>query len=238
MGDLAFLDIVLFAAVAGFLILRLRSVLGRRTGGENAERWRPRPPERTIERAEQMPDNVTPFPGPSRPVDTAPAETVNSTAGVDTTGSPALRQGIDDIRRADPSFDAAGFVDGAKGAFEMIVLAFAQGDTAGLKPLLAPDVYRGFETAIKDRLAAKQTLETTLVGIRTAEIVEAKLDGRNAVVTVKFVSEQVNVTRDADGNVVDGEAAKVLRLTDQWTFARDTRSRDPNWALVRTEEPA
>ncbi len=238
MGDIAFLDIVLFAAVAGFLILRLRSVLGRRTGAEDAERWRPRPPERTIERAEQMPDNVTPFPGAPRPADVAPAETVNSTAGVDTTGNPALRKGLDDIRRADPSFDAAGFVEGAKGAFEMIVLAFAQGDTGTLKPLLAPDVYQGFEGAIKDRLAAKQTLETTLVGIRTAEIVEAKLDGRNAVVTVKFVSEQVNVTRDADGNVVDGEAAKVLRLTDQWTFARDTRSRDPNWALVRTEEPA
>jgi predicted lipid-binding transport protein (Tim44 family) len=237
MGDIAFLDIVLFAAVAGFLILRLRSVLGRRTGAEDSERWRPRPPERTIERAEQMPDNVTPFPGAPRPAEPA-ADTANSTAGVDTTGNPALRAGIDEVRRADPSFDPAGFVDGAKGAFEMIVLAFAQGDTAALKPLLAPDVFQGFENAIKERLAAKHTLETTLVGIRAADIVDAKLDGRNAVVTVKFVSEQVNVTRDADGNVVEGEAAKVLRLTDQWTFARDTRSRDPNWALVRTEEPA
>ncbi|MCM0020773.1 MAG: Tim44/TimA family putative adaptor protein [Tagaea sp.] len=237
MGDLAFLDIVLFAAVAGFLILRLRSVLGKRTGAEDAERWRARPPERTIERAEQMPDNVTPFPGAPRPAET-PAESANTTAGADTSGNPALRAGIDAIRRADPSFDAAGFVEGAKGAFEMIVLAFAQGDTATLKPLLAQDVYQGFEGAIKDRLAAKHTLETTLVGIRTAEIVDAKLENRDAMVTVKFVSEQVNVTRDADGNVVEGEAAKVLRVIDQWTFARDTRSRDPNWALVRTEEPA
>jgi predicted lipid-binding transport protein (Tim44 family) len=179
---------------------------------------------------------VTPFPGPARPAEPA-ADTTHSTAGVDTTGNPALRAGIDDIRRADPTFDAAGFVEGAKGAFEMIVLAFAQGDTTTLKPLLAPDVFQGFEGAIKERLAAKHTLETTLVGIRTAEIVDAKLDGRTAMVTVKFVSEQVNVTRDADGTVVDGEAAKVLRLTDQWTFSRDTRSRDPNWALVRTEEP-
>jgi predicted lipid-binding transport protein (Tim44 family) len=237
MSDIAFLDIVLFAAVAGFLILRLRSVLGRRTGAEDAERWRPRPPERTMERAEQMPDNVTPFPGPARGTEPT-ADTTNATAGVDTTGNPELRRGIEEIRRADPSFDAPGFVEGAKGAFEMIVLAFAQGDTATLKPLLASDVFQNFETAIKDRLAAKQTLETTLVGIRTAEIVEAKLTGRNASVTVKFVSEQVNVTRDADGNVVDGEAAKVLRLTDLWTFEREARSRDPNWVLVRTDEPA
>lgn len=237
MGDMAFLDIVLFAAVAGFLILRLRSVLGRRNGAEDAERWRARPPERTMERAEQVPDNVTQFPGAPKPVEPA-AETVNETAGVDTTGNPELRKGIDDIRRADRDFDAAGFVGGAKAAFEMIVLAFAQGDTATLKPLLAADVFKGFETAIKERLAAKHTLETTLVGIRAAEIVGAVMEGRNALVTVRFISEQVNVTRDADGNVVDGEAAKVLRLTDLWTFQRDTGNRDPNWILVRTEEPA
>ena len=237
MGDMAFLDIVLFAAVAGFLILRLRSVLGRRNGTEDAERWRARPPERTIERAEQMPDNVAQFPGTKPPAEPT-AESANEIAGVDATGNPALRKGIDDIRRADRNFDPPGFVEGAKAAFEMIVLAFAQGDTTTLKPLLAPDVFGGFETAIKDRLAAKQTLETTLVGIRAAEIVGAVLEGRNALVTVKFITEQVNVTRDADGNVVDGEASKVLRLTDQWTFQRDTGNRDPNWILVRTEEPA
>jgi predicted lipid-binding transport protein (Tim44 family) len=232
MGDMAFMDILLFAAVAAFLILRLRSILGRRTGAEDGERWRSRPPERTIERAEQVPDNVTPFPGAAKTVDVAPAE---AAAPV---GDPVVRKGIEQIRRADPSFSGDGFVQGARGAFEMIVQAFAQGDTATLKPLLAPEVYEGFAGAIKERLAAKQTLETTLVAILSAEIVDARMDGRTAYVTVKFVSEQVNVTRDADGNVVDGDAAKVAKLTDQWTFARDTRNRDPNWALVRTEEPA
>lgn len=231
MGDMAFMDILLFAAVAAFLILRLRSILGRRTGAEDGERWRSRPPERTIERAEQVPDNVTPFPGAAKTVDVA-AE------AAEPVGDPALRKGIEQIRRADPSFAADGFAQGARGAFEMIVQAFAQGDTATLKPLLAPEVYEGFAGAIKERLAARQTLETTLVAIVSAEIVDARMDGRNAFVTVKFVSEQVNVTRDADGNVVDGDAAKVTKLTDLWTFARDTRNRDPNWALVRTEEPA
>ncbi|MBL8831932.1 MAG: Tim44 domain-containing protein [Rhodospirillales bacterium] len=233
MGDMAFMDILLFAAVAAFLILRLRSILGKRTGAEDAERWRARPPERTLERAEGVPDNVTPFPGAGRPtIDATPA------ADAAPAGDPALQAGYDAIRRADPSFVPGEFVQGARGAFEMIVQAFAQGDTATLKPLLAADVYEGFAKAIKDRLAAKHTLETTLVGIRSAEIVAASMEGRFANVTVKFVTEQVNVTRDADGNVVDGEAAKVTVLTDLWTFARDTRNRDPNWALVRTEEPA
>jgi predicted lipid-binding transport protein (Tim44 family) len=233
MGDLAFMDILLFAAVAAFLILRLRSILGRRTGAEDGERWRSRPPERTIERAEQVPDNVTPFPGAAKTVDVTPAAEAAEPAG-----DPAVRKGIEQIRRADASFSGDGFVQGARGAFEMIVQAFAQGDTATLKPLLAPDVYEGFAGAIKERLAAKQTLETTLVAILSAEIVDARMDGRTAYVTVKFVSEQVNVTRDADGNAVDGDATKVTKLTDLWTFARDTRNRDPNWALVRTEEPA
>ena len=230
MGDMAFMDILLFAAVAVFLILRLRSILGKRTGAEDAERWRSRPPERTLERADQIPDNVTPFPGASRPVDAAPAEEA-------VVGDPELQRGFDEIRRADASFAPVEFVQGARGAFEMIVQAFAQGDTNALKPLLAPDVYEGFAKAIRERLAAKHTLETTLVGIRNADIVAARMENRIAMVTVKFVSEQVNVTRDADGNVVEGEAAKVTKLTDIWTFARDTRNRDPNWALVRTEEP-
>ncbi len=230
MGDMAFMDILLFAAVAVFLILRLRSILGKRTGAEDAERWRSRPPERTLERADQVPDNVTPFPGAPRPVDAAPVEEAVA-------GDPELQRGFDEIRRADASFAPGEFAQGARGAFEMIVQAFAQGDTNALKPLLAPDVFEGFAKAIRERLAAKHTLETTLVGIRSADIVAARMEGRTAMVTVKFVSEQVNVTRDADGNVVEGDAAKVTKLTDIWTFARDTRNRDPNWALVRTEEP-
>lgn len=234
MGDMAIMDILLFAAVAAFLILRLRSILGRRTGAEDAERWRARPPERTLERADKVPDNVTPFPGQARPtIDATPVEVEPTPVG-----DPALQAGFDEIRRADPSFVPTEFVQGARGAFEMIVASFAQGDTDTLKPLLAPDVYEGFARAIRERVAAKQTLETTLVGIRSAEIVAASMQGRFANVTIKFVSEQVNVTRDADGKAVDGDPAKVSVLTDQWTFARDTRSRDPNWALIRTEEPA
>lgn len=230
MGDgLAFFDIIFFALVAGFLILRLRSVLGRRTGNENRERWTPRLPQRAPAKpaagqvpgpAGPLPDNVTPLPG-REPVATG--------------GSP-LDAALTQIRLADPSFDPSRFADGARAAFEMIVTAFAQGDTATLRPLLADDVYENFAAAIKGRQDAKQTLETTLIGIKSADVVEARMEGRTAYVTVKFVSEQVNVTRNAAGEVVDGDANRVAAVTDIWTFARNTRASDPNWALVQTSE--
>jgi predicted lipid-binding transport protein (Tim44 family) len=230
MDNMAIMDILLFAAVAIFLVLRLRSILGRRTGAEDAERWKRQPPEPyAVKRAEQVQDNVTPFPGAARPAE-APAK-ISMT-------DPALQAGLDDIRRADPDFLPDEFVQGARGAFEMILMSYAQGDTQTLKPLLAPEVYEGFAGAIKARQAAKQTLETTLVGIRSADIVGLRMAGRMAEVTVKFVTEQVNVLRDADGKPVDGEAASVQKLTDLWTFSRDTRNRDPNWLLIRTEEPS
>jgi len=233
MDTMAIMDILLFAAVAAFLVLRLRSILGKRTGAEDAERWNRRPPERpadlTTERAEQIPDNVTPFPGAARPAEAPPKIVLND---------PALQLGLEEIRRADSSFVPAEFVEGARGAFEMILMSYAQGDTQTLKPLLAPDVYAGFAGAIQSRQTAKQTLETTLVGIQSADIVGLRMAGRFAEVTVKFVTEQVNVLRDAEGKPIDGEAASVMKLTDLWTFSRDTRSRDPNWLLIRTEDAA
>lgn len=225
---IAFLDIIFFAMVAGFLILRLRSVLGRRSGEEKPERWRPqagKPPVPGAPRPGDAPaDNVTQF--PER--EAAPAATAEPPAP----GS--VEAGIAAIKTADPSFDAKGFEGGARAAFEMIVNAFAQADTATLRPLLADAVYDSFSSAIRDRVTAKQTLTTTLIGIKTADIVDAKLQGRDAAVTIKFVTEQVNVTRDAGGAVVDGDPNRVETITDTWTFARNTRGRDPNWLLVQT----
>ncbi len=229
MGDgLAFFDIIFFALVAGFLILRLRSVLGRRTGNEDAERWTPRLPPRNggepaaPPRPGAPPDNVTPLPGRAAPAAGSAATPLDA----------AFAQ----IRSADQNFDPGNFISGARAAFEMIVTAFAQGDTSTLRPLLADDVYDNFSAAIRGRHDAKQTLETTLIGIKTADIIEARMDGRTAFVTVKFVSEQVNVTRNAGGEIVDGDPNRVATVTDVWTFARNTRASDPNWALVQTSE--
>ncbi|HEV2303597.1 MAG TPA: Tim44/TimA family putative adaptor protein [Stellaceae bacterium] len=211
-------DIILFAMIAAFLVLRLRSVLGRRTGNE-----RRRDP--FMQRAEPAADNkvVTLEPNKVTVVPPAPGEPADAVAA-----------GLEAIRRADPGFDPAQFLAGARAAFEMIVGAFAGGDKAALRPLLSDAVFGPFAAAIDERMAAKETLETRIVRLANAEIVEAGLSGRTAEVTVKLVSEQINVTRAVDGSIVDGNPEQPAEKTDFWSFARDTRSPDPNWVLVAT----
>ncbi len=228
MGEgLGFFDIIVFAAIAAFLVLRLRGVLGKRTGHEQTQRYDPfrkeKPEENAQDKVIQLPDRG------AGPADAA-AEAPDSMPEADT----PVAAGLTQISLADRSFEPDGFVQGARVAFEMVIGAFAQGDTKTLRPLLSNDVYEDFAGAIKGREEANETLETTLVGIDEAEIIEAELQGKTAFVTIKFISEQVNVTRDADGKVVDGDESHVAAITDIWTFARNTRSRDPNWTLVAT----
>ncbi|MFW5678784.1 MAG: Tim44/TimA family putative adaptor protein [Pseudomonadota bacterium] len=209
------IDIIFFAAVALFIAVRLRNVLGRRTGHER----RPEPPL-----SPTSPDNVVKLPGRDEAQD-GPFGHV---------ADPELRDGLNAVRRHDPDFELEHFLGGARGAFEMIVLAFARGDTEMLRPLLADEVYAGFAEAIEQREAAGETLETEIVGIRTVEVVDARMEGSRAVVSVRFVSQQVNVTRGADGSVLDGDPQHLAEVVDVWSFARDTASRDPNWLLVAT----
>jgi predicted lipid-binding transport protein (Tim44 family) len=214
-----YFDIILFAMVAAFLILRLRSVLGRRTGDEHR-------PDGVMRRAERpAADKVVPLgnraaalPGPL--VTATPAD--------------AVAAGLDRIRSVDPGFDPAHFIEGARGAFEIIVAAFAASDKGRLRPLLSDDVYKPFATAIDEHAAAGETLETRILQIKRIDIVEAGLAGRMARVTVKFISDQINVLRAHDGSIVDGDPENATEKTDFWTFARDTRSPDPNWMLVTT----
>lgn len=217
-NNFQFLDIILFAAVAGFLLFRLRSVLGRRTGNE---RRRPDP---------FAPKPVAP-PGPApfssaKPVGSAPTITI----------APG-NEGLAALQAADSSFKADAFLSGARSAFEIIVKAFAAGDTATLQPLLSADVFAAFSEAIRARAAAKESHETKLVAIKGTTIEQASVDGPVGLVTVKLVSDQVNVTRAADGSVVDGDPEKVVEKTDFWTFSRPLRARNPNWTLVATHSP-
>lgn len=221
MGDgFQILDIVVFAVIAGFLVLRLRSVLGRRTGTEQRrDPFTPKP--------EPAPEKVVPLPARGRPAVVAPP-------GAPAAGASPLSGDAARIKAADPGFDAPGFLQGARGAFEIIVNAFAAGDTAALKPLLSDAVYGHFADAIRARIAQHETLETTLLSIKTAEIAETTLEGDVVSITVKFVSDQVNVMRASDGAIVEGNPDQVVEKTDLWTFSRSTRSRDPNWTLVAT----
>ena len=146
----------------------------------------------------------------------------------------AVAAGLEQIRSVDASFDPTGFLEGARMAFEMIVAAFAAGDKAQLRPLLSDEVYKPFSTAIDEREAAGETLETRILQLKSIDVDEAGVAGRTARVTVKFVTDQVNVLRAHDGSVVDGHPEDPAEKTDFWTFARDTRSSDPNWVLVTT----
>lgn len=224
----ALLDILFFAVVAVFIALRLRSVLGRRTGHEQQRppRIQPQPAPAGGEGA----DKVVPLPDRRR----GSAEDVAIAAEA----GPGLKDGLTRIRLADPSFDLDAFLQGAKAAFAMIVEAFAKGDKATLEPLLAPPVYASFAAAIDKRERQGRTLETELVALRSAEVAGAELEGRLARITVRFTSEQINCTRDASGAVVEGDPSSVETVVDLWTFQRDVTSRDPNWVLVETRSGA
>ena len=222
------LDIILFAALAAFLVFRLRSVLGKRTGHER------RPPQDPLagpSRDAKSDDNVISL--PDRGAQKGDAEAAFEAADSDD----PLAAGLTQVRIADSSFTPAQFLPGAQAAFEMVVQAFAGADTKTLRNLLNDEVFDNFSTAIKQRQDAGETLETTLIGIKSADIIEARVDGRMAFVVVKFVTEQVNVTKNKDGAVIDGDPNHVTNVTDLWTFARNTRARDPNWLLVETRSP-
>jgi predicted lipid-binding transport protein (Tim44 family) len=225
---------IIFLALAVFIFLRLRSVLGQRTGRE-------RPPydPYSARDAVRSPASDKVVTLPTRKPEAAEtagdaAEPKERWAGIVASGS-SVAAGLDAISAADKSLDATHFLAGARSAYEMIVLAFAEGDRRSLKNLLSREVYDGFEAAITEREQRGETTETRFVSLDQAEIVGAELRGRNAQITIRFVSKLVSVTRDKDGNVVDGSPDRVTDVTDVWTFARDVSSRDPNWKLVATE---
>jgi predicted lipid-binding transport protein (Tim44 family) len=226
---------IIFLALAVFIFLRLRNVLGQRTGSE-------RPPyDRTARNVVQgAPDSSNVVPIPGTVIDQAPlAPTADVTPATDRwkglaeSGTP-LAQGLDAIAALDSSFDPRHFISGARSAYEMIVLAFANGDRRALKDLLSSEVYDSFEAVIKDREKREQRTETRFVSIDKAELVGAEARDRSAQLTVRFVSQMISVTRDKAGTIVDGNPDKVTDITDVWTFARDATSRDPNWKLVGT----
>lgn len=226
---------IIFLALAVFIFLRLRSVLGQRTGSERPPYDRAAP--NVVQRTQDN-NNVVPMPGAV--IDQAPlaptADVVPPTdrwKGIAEQGTP-LAQGLDGIVAQDSSFDPKHFISGARGAYEMIVLAFANGDRRALKDLLSSEVYDSFDGVIKDREKHEQKTETRFVSIDKAELVGAEARDRAAQLTVRFVSQMISVTRDKTGTIVDGNPDKVADITDVWTFARDTTSRDPNWKLVGT----
>jgi len=227
---------IIFLALAVFIFLRLRSVLGHRTGRE-------RPPydpysARDAVRSPATDKVVTLQPRPAEPASTRPVEVAQPAADrwkdIAEKGS-SVAAGLDAIAAAEAGFDAKHFITGARTAYEMIVTAFAEGDRRQLRSLLSRDVFDGFDAAISERESRAETAETRFVSIDGSTITGAELRARTAQITIRFVSKLISATRDRSGNVIEGNAEKVTDVTDVWTFARDISSRDPNWKVVATE---
>lgn len=222
---------IFFLVAAVLIFFQLRSVLGRRTGNE-------KPPRDLYGSPDQANGQTAPDAGK---VVTLPrrdaSEDEDRFAAIDafTPAGTPLNDSLRELNKADPSFNPKEFVNGARMAYEMIVMAFADGDRNALKGLLSREVYEGFDAAITDRETKGEKVKSTFVGIDKADIVSAEMKDTEATVTMRIVSQMISATYDKAGTLIDGDAESVVEISDVWTFARDSRSRDPNWKLVATE---
>ncbi len=223
---------IVFFAIAVMVFVRLYGVLGQKTGSEQPPFRPPEPVERNDD-GSAVNDNVIPLPRAPEAVPRDPsAAPVEIPA--DTPAETSLAAALRAIMAAERGFDPARFVDGAKAAYEMIVTAYAGGDRRTLKNLLSKEVMESFGGGIDEREKRGEKVEFTFVGIDRADIQEAAVRGRLAEITVRFAAKVIQVTRKADGTVVEGDPARLTDLVDVWTFARELGTSDPNWRLVDT----
>ena len=234
---------LLFLVLAVVIFLKLRSVLGRRTGHEQARFERYKAQQEATQRNGKLAGQDKVVTLPRREREEVEARGAEQEARADgeqrireyAAGNTDISKGLLDIVRVDTTFDPNSFLQGAKAAYEIIVTAFAEGNRKALKDLLSPEVYEGFSSAIADRESRGEQIDQSFVGIKSADLVEAELKGGIAQLTVKFVSELISATRDRAGEVVNGDPKRIREVTDIWTFAREAMSRNPNWKLVATQ---
>lgn len=224
------LVVALIAAVAIFL--QLRSVLGKRTGFE-------RPPfdpySTDLKKSAEQDGQENVISLPKRDIRN---HDDNSDIDIIAPQGSELNQGLLNIRKDDPMFAPKSFIDGVRIAYEMIVTSFANADRKGLKPLLSSEVYDSFSTAISEREKTGETVKFTFIGIDKVELVSAKMQSHEALITLRIASEIISATYDKKNELVDGDPAAIVEIKDIWTFSRKSRSNDPNWKLVATQSDA
>ena len=211
--------IVILALVALFIGLRLYAVLGERTGHEQPI-LKPADPEARLD----------------QPVHAAPREPTKPNDSGDLAYLPLAGPGVRALLAADPSFDVGRFLEGAGGAYRLILESFWKGDLEAIKPHVAPHVFETFAGAVEQRTKDGHTLDNRLVALDSPVITEAAVDNGAAVVTVRFEADIAAVTRNAESEVVAGSMSDAVQTRDRWTFRRDINSRDPNWHLIETDE--
>ena len=230
-GDLTNLIIM---GIAVFIFLKLRAVLGKRTGhqGPPVKPYRPQ----SNGKSPASNDNVVTLPnrGKSAKQNDNAVDLYKEIDVVAKKGT-KLNKELRELKDADNNFEPEKFLEGSKLAYEMIVTAFADGDKKTLKNLLSRDVYEGFAGALKQREEDGLRVESSFIGVEDAKISGAEINAREANITVRFTSQIISATYDKDNNLVDGDGEQIVEVIDLWTFNRDMRSRDPNWKLVATE---
>lgn len=217
----SYLELLVLAGIAVFLILKLRGVLGTREGFEKPAVHAPKE-----ERRSKRPDFDVIEGGPDLDItDHIAAES-------------AAAKALAAMKRVDPSFNVTEFLGGARGAYEMILMAFENGDLASIKPFISDDVYDAFASVVDDRKNKGLTVHANFIGISDMSLAAAEFDEstKTGEITVRFKSEMTSVVRDNAGDIVEGSDKEVKRQKDTWTFARDMDAGDPNWQLVATGE--
>ncbi len=239
MGDFFDIPTLFFLVVAVVVLLRLRSVLGTRDGFEQP----PQNPEQNEDDGDDSSDNVVSLPSrePPRaaPVNLdAEKRALKLDAEVENyaDNNAELAQGLSEIIKADTNFGPKSFMDGAISAYEMVVVAFAEGDRKTLKMILDKPVYEGFESAIEEREKRDEKIDFTFVGFSKVKMSNAELDAKTASVTIEYAAQVVSATKNGDGKLIDGDEEAIVNIADEWTFSRNTKSRDPNWKLVSTNQ--
>ncbi|MGH1397777.1 MAG: Tim44/TimA family putative adaptor protein [Alphaproteobacteria bacterium] len=221
-------DLLVYAIVAAGLVFWLKSVLGTRHG---EERERPAPFSRTIEDIPQ--EGEEELRAPITPADDIRelSENPTETLGVE---NKTAEDGLLTIADADKNFEIRFFLAAAQDVFVMVVEAFSKADRETLQDLLAPNVFDAFDGALTEREKSGETLDNEIQAIRKAEVIEAALNGRNAQITVRFVADELSVTRDKEGEIIAGSTERTSEMLDIWTFTRDIKSRDPRWLVSET----
>lgn len=229
MDGIPYADIVILALIAGFIILRLRSVLGQKTGNDNPQFFNRERSERDKEAPREREPVVRSH---MKALKAAPADEADTY--LLTLKDNAIASTIADMKKLDPSFSATSFMQGAKMAYEMVFDAFAKGEKKTLEMLLSDSLYQTFAREIDGRASAAHITENTLLSVKAREIVQASLIGTKAQLAVKFDSEQVSLVKDRAGTIIEGDVSDAHPMDDEWLFERDMTSKNPNWKIIET----
>ena len=223
MNNIPYIDILILAMIAIFIVNRLKNVLGKKTGNEHdiVEKYS----RSKTNFKESPPDQISKSNQNQKPVN-----------DVFFHKDPKINSDLREIYNQDENFDSKEFLDGSKKAFEFIIKNYSEEKLEPLKKLLSSSIYRDFESQIDARVKKSQNLDITIIGIKSAEIVKASLKSKIALICVKFSSEQVQVVKDLEGKIVEGDNNQILSIDEKWSFSKNLKSKDPNWTLEKIEE--